>query len=118
MQFISLYKPSKDNPNATRPSPEHIQKMGQLVEAEMRSGVLVATGGVKHGGHCFQVRLDGGKYSITDGPFAEAKELIGGYALLRVKSREEAVAAVKRFLELAGDGETSLHELAEFPSEK
>ena len=57
------------------------------------------------------VRKSGSTYTVTDGPFTESKEIVGGYAVLSVASREEAVSWTKRFLEAAGDGISELHEL-------
>jgi len=112
MRFISFYKPAKDNPNAAYPpKPAHLEKIAKLVEQEMKAGVLIATDGLIPGGQSLHVSYRGGDFSVTDGPFAEAKELIAGYAILRVGSKAEAIAASKRFLEVAGDGETSLHQL-------
>jgi hypothetical protein len=59
------------------------------------------------------VRLFGGKLTVTDGPFTEAKELIGGFAILRTNSKEEAIELAEKFLPVAGDGECELRQLYE-----
>ena len=62
------------------------------------------------------MRLDGGKFSVTDGPFPETKELIAGFALLQVKSKAEAIEWTKRFLTVAGDGESEVRLLHDMPA--
>jgi hypothetical protein len=59
------------------------------------------------------VRLSNGKLTVTDGPFTESKELIGGFALIQAKSKEEAIELTKRFLKVAGDGEVEVRQIAE-----
>jgi hypothetical protein len=110
MRFISLYKidPKKA---AIPPTREHMAAMNELIEETMKSGVLLSTEGLKPSN--VRVRRAGRDVTVKDGPFAEAKELIGGYAILNVGSKEEAVAMAKRFLEVAGDGECELHQLYE-----
>ena len=62
------------------------------------------------------MRLDGGKFSVTDGPFPETKELIAGFALLQVKSKPEAIEWTKRFLTVAGEGESEVRLLHDMPA--
>jgi hypothetical protein len=90
--------------------------MGKLIEEGMKAGWLVGTEGVHGGSHGTRVRSIGGKVSVVDGPFAEAKEVIGGYAILRANSKEEVLALTRRFLEVAGDGTCELHQLFEMPA--
>jgi hypothetical protein len=110
MRIISLFTPKVTN---SPPSPELIANMGKLIEDGMKAGWLIATEGVQWGTVGTRVRRADGKITVVDGPFAEAKEVIGGYALLNVKSREEAVALARRFLEVAGDGSCEMHQLFE-----
>ena len=92
--------------------------MGKLMEESTKSGELVATGGLlpisKGGAH---VRSSGGKITVTDGPFAEAKELVGGYWMIQVKSKEEAVEWAKRAPMLDGDiiEVRQVQEIEDFP---
>ena len=72
----------------------------------MKAGVLVTTGSLQPTGT--RVRLSSGKYSVTDGPYIEAKELMGGFAVLQVKSLEEAIAWTKRFRDIVGEGESEI----------
>jgi hypothetical protein len=69
-----------------------------------KAGVLLTTDGLQPNSKGARVRISGGKFSVTDGPFTEAKELIAGYAIVRVKSKEEAIEQAKRFLTLMGEG--------------
>jgi hypothetical protein len=87
--------------------------MGKLVEDGMKAGFLLATEGCLPTALGARVRMSGGKLTVTDGPFAEAKEVVGGFALLRANSKEEALEMVKNFLQVAGDGECELRQLYE-----
>jgi len=90
--------------------------MGKLVEDAMKEGWLLSTEGVSFGGTKVRVHKSaGGKATVTDGPFSEAKEVIGGYALLRASSKEEIVKHTKRFLEVAGQGTCEIYQLYEMP---
>lgn len=105
MQFL-MYSLDPMQQDAPPPSPEFMAELGKLTEDSIKSGVLVTTGGLNSKGT--RVRLSGGKYSVTDGPFIEAKELMGGFAVLQVKSLEEAIAWAKRFRDIVGDGESEI----------
>jgi hypothetical protein len=74
--------------------------MGKLAEDATKAGVLVETGGLLQSAAGARVRVSGGKITVTDGPFAEAKELVGGYAILEVKSKAQAIEETRRFMEL------------------
>jgi hypothetical protein len=78
--------------------------MGKLLEEMTREGKLVSTAGLRPTSEGSRVRLRQGKLSTVDGPFTEAKEVIGGYAVLEASSREEAIELTKRFLQVHGDG--------------
>ncbi|WP_377274138.1 YciI family protein [Peterkaempfera sp. SMS 1(5)a] len=85
------------------PSPELMDEMGKLIEEMTRAGVLLDTAGLRPLDEGTRIQLSGGKLTVVDGPFAEAKEVIGGYALIQAKSREEAVEWASRFLAIHGD---------------
>ncbi len=72
----------------------------------MQSGVLVTTGALQAKGT--RLKLSGGKFTVTDGPFIELKELLGGWAVIRVKSLDEAIEWCKRFRKIVGDGESEI----------
>lgn len=102
MRYLMIHHPG---PASGPPNPELMAEMGRFVEAEMKSGRLLATRGllpVAQGGA--RVKSERGKFTVLDGPFAESKELIAGFALMELKSRDEALDASRRFYAIAGDG--------------
>jgi hypothetical protein len=112
MRFISLYTHVD---KGVPPTQDEMAKMGKLIEEGMKAGWLIATEGVAGGSHGFRVQSTGGKIEVTDGPFAEAKEVIGGYALMRANSKEEVLELTRKFLKVAGDGTCEIHQLFEMP---
>src|SRR5205809_2223075 len=97
MRFLSFVK-SADN---QRPPPQALlDSMAKPTEDSLRDGSLVQTGGLSASSTGARLRVSGGKLTVTDGPFAEAKEVVGGYAVLEAKSREEALAAARTFMRL------------------
>jgi hypothetical protein len=91
--------------------------MGQLIEESMKEGWLIATEGVNFGATGVRVQKSaGGKVIVTDGPFAETKEVLGGYALLQAASREEVVQHTRRFLDVVGQGTCEIYQLYEMPT--
>lgn len=112
MKFFSIYTPDPTRAGAHM-SNETMVEMGKLMEETTKSGSLVLTGAllpVSKGGA--RVRSSGGEITV-DGPFAETKEVVGGFAILDAKSREDAIEMVRRFVKLAGDGESELHQIEE-----
>jgi hypothetical protein len=87
--------------------------MGNLIEEMTKAGVLLATEGCQPSSKGARVRYKNGKFTVIDGPFTESKELIAGFALFQVKSKEEAVEWTKRFLEVAGEGESEIRQIYE-----
>jgi hypothetical protein len=81
-------------------------EMGKFIGEAMQAGVVVTTGTLKPTGT--RLRLSGGKFTVTDGPFIELKELLGGWAVLNVKDLDEAIEWSKRFLQVIGQGETEI----------
>jgi hypothetical protein len=86
-------------------------KMGKLVEEGMKAGWLLGTEGCLPSGLGARVRRSNGKLTVTDGPFTEAKEVVGGFAILQANSKEEAIQLAKDFLQAVGDGECELRQL-------
>jgi hypothetical protein len=118
MRFLCIYKPAAAE--GVPPSQEHMRAMGQLIEEMTKAGVLLGTEGCQPSAKGARVRREGGKVRVIDGPFAEAKEIIGGFALITVRSKDEAIMWAKRFLDVAGDGESEirqLHEMEDFGPE-
>src|SRR5215472_12281874 len=74
--------------------------MGKFVEESMKNGSIIDTAGLQPTAKGKRVRLSGGKLTVTDGPFAESREVIGGYALVEAKSNDEAMALATRFMDL------------------
>ena len=110
MRFLSIYKTAE---RAVSPTQEEMAKMGKLVEDGMKAGFLLAVEGCMPSATGARIRLSKGKLTVTDGPFTEAKEVIGGLALLRADAKEAAVELVKQFLHAAGDGECELRQVSE-----
>src|SRR5262245_18136650 len=102
VRFLSIYKSVETN---TPPSPEHMAKMQRLVEDAMKAGWLLATEGCLPSAMGSRVRRTGDKTSVSSGPFADSKEVTGGFAILEATSKAEAIELTKNFLALAGDGE-------------
>jgi hypothetical protein len=101
MRFLSMIRVNERS--GQKPSAKLMADMGKLVEEMTRSGVLVSTAGLRPTAEGFRIRLSGGEMRVTDGPFTEAKEVIGGYAILEAKSKAEAIELTKRFLQVHGD---------------
>jgi hypothetical protein len=115
MLFLSLYTPIVKSSGP--PSPEHMAKMGALVEKSMKDGSLVYTGPLgKSGPGGAKIRLTKGDLSVTHGPFSDSV-LMGasGFALMRANSREDAVRQLREFMEVAGDGECQILQVLEGP---
>ena len=87
------------------PAPELMEGMDVLMEEITKAGVLVATGGLAPTAMGAKVSLKDGQFTVMDGPFTEAKELIGGWALMECRDLEEAVEWTKRFVSVVGEGE-------------
>jgi hypothetical protein len=112
MRFLSIYT---HEPLPEGPTPEHIAKMGALIEEGMKAGWLIATEGVSGPQEGIRVKSKRGKVTVLDGPFAEAKEVLGGYALLEAPSRQAVLALTEKFLAVAGDGTCEIYELYQPP---
>ena len=111
MRFMGLLKADKSSEAGVPPSPELLARMGKFIDEITRAGVLVASDGLKPSSFGTRVRLSDGNFTMTDGPFAETKELVASYALFEVPSKEEAIHWTKRFLEVLGEGECEIRPL-------
>jgi hypothetical protein len=101
MRFLSMIR--IDETTGQVPSEQLMADMGTLIEDLTRTGQLVSTAGLRPTSEGVRVRLcRGGKLSVTDGPFTETKEVIGGYAILEAQSKAEAVELTQRFLKVHG----------------
>jgi hypothetical protein len=101
MKFLMTYTQSPDLPP---PTPEKMAAIGAFAEKMMKAGVLLMTGGMVRPTKGTHIRCQGGQVSVTDGPFAETKELIDGFALVQVGSKKEAIGVAGEFMQIAGDG--------------
>jgi len=119
MRIMGLLKADKESEAGVPPSPELMQKMGKFIEEIMKAGVLSATDGLQPSSKGKRVRLSEGKFTVTDGPFPETKEVVGGYWMIQVKSKEEAVEWASRCP--ASDNEVievrQVLEFADFPAD-
>jgi hypothetical protein len=117
---MSIVKSAEDYRQG--PPPQALMEaMARLGEEAMKAGAMVDMGGLLPSDTGFRLRLSGGKLTVTDGPFSEAKEVIGGYAVFSVGSKAEVVEWGKRFMNLhkqywpEWEGETEIREMAEGP---
>jgi len=113
MRFLSIYKTAETN---EPPTPEHVANMLELIDEAVKAGWLISTEGCLPSALGARVRRSGAQVSVTDGPFTEAKELVGGFAILEAESREHAIELTRKFLAVAGDGECELRQLYEAPA--
>ena len=98
MRYLSMIR--IDEQRAKPPSEQLMQDMGKLIEEMTRSGTLVSTAGLRPTSEGVRVRLRNGKLSTTDGPFTEAKEVIGGFTIMELPSKEAAIEEARKFMEL------------------
>ena len=114
MKFMMIVKSAERSSRPPQALMEAIDKLG--LEA-VKAGTMVASGGLAPTAASTRVRLSGGKLSKIDGPFTEAKEVIGGYAIFDLKSKEEAIEGAMRFMELhkqhwpGWEGETEIRQI-------
>jgi len=113
MRFFCVAKSDEKTEAGVLGDPELFATMGEFVEEQMKAGVLLATAGLHPSSKAARISLSQGKLTVTDGPFAEAKEVIASYAIVQVKSKEEAVENVARFLSLCGGGEADIYQVYE-----
>ena len=114
MRFMMIVKHAeKQGP----PPKQLMDAIGQLADAEAKAGTMLGSGGLAPTALGALVRLSGGKVTVTDGPFIETKEVIGGYAQFELKSKEEAIESAVRFMELhkrywpGWEGETEVRQM-------
>jgi hypothetical protein len=112
MKYMALWRPTKEPTGL--PSQGEMSAMGKLIEELTKEGVLVATDGLQSSATGTIVRSTNGKVTVTDGPFAETKELVAGYAIFNVKSKEQMIELTKRFLKVVGvDGVSEIRQMHE-----
>jgi hypothetical protein len=114
MRFMMIVKANKDSEAGKMPGEELLSAMGKYNEELMKAGVLVDLSGLQASSKGARVKFSGEKRTVVDGPFAETKELIAGYWIINVKSKEEAIAWAKRAPNPAGEGRESEIEIRQF----
>jgi hypothetical protein len=100
MKFLLTYQGDRSVP----PTKEKMAAIGKFSQEMATRGVLLMTGGLVRPDHGTKVKQEAGKFTVTDGPFPETKELIDGFALVRCNSLQEAVEITREFMNVAGDG--------------
>lgn len=99
MRFLTFIRHTEDY-RAKPPPAELMEAMGKFVERSMQEGSLVSTGGLLPSSEGARVRLQNGKVTVKDGPFTESKEVIGGWAILELPTRADAIKVAVEFMEL------------------
>jgi hypothetical protein len=120
MRFMSLVKSSETSPLG--PPPQALMEaIGKLGDEANKAGAMIEMGGLLPTAMGARVRVQGGKLTVTDGPFSEAKEVIGGYAVFSVETKEEALEWGKRFMNLhkqhwpEWEGEAEIRQMMDVP---
>jgi hypothetical protein len=118
MRFMMMIKANKDTEAGVMPEEKTLAAMGKYNEELVKAGVMLEGAGLKSSAYGARVKFAGGKPRVIDGPFTEAKELIAGYWLIQVKSKEEAIEWAKRVpfdpdVHMGGEGEIELRQLFE-----
>jgi hypothetical protein len=108
MRFMVLVPGSPESEAGAMPSTELLEAMTKYNEGLVKAGVMLAGEGLQPTSKGAKVRFDGSERTVIDGPFTEAKELIGGWALMEVRDKAEAVEWTKRFLGVLGYGESTI----------
>jgi hypothetical protein len=104
IRFMGILKADKDTEAGVLPEEKFLTAMGAFFEEGTKSGVILSGEGLQPSSQGFRVRYSGSKRTVTDGPFAETKELIAGYAIIQVRSRDAAIDWTKRFVQVDAPG--------------
>jgi len=114
MRYMIIVKATKDSEAGVMPEESLLDEMGKFHEELAKAGVLVDASGLKSSAHGWRIEYSGERRTFVDGPFAETKELVAGYSIIQVDSREEAIEWTKRFPNPAVDGGKGQIEVREF----
>ncbi|MEY2936247.1 MAG: hypothetical protein RL033_6996 [Pseudomonadota bacterium] len=114
LRFLSMHQLDERSAQDTPPAPELMAKMGALVSEMTQAGVLQASGGLQGTKKGARIRFQGGKPSVIDGPFAESKELIAGYAIIEVPSKAAAIEWALRFGQVVQVNEVDVRQMTEW----
>lgn len=113
LRFIHFMKGDAGYEAGKMPEPKVLEAMGKLMDTMAKQGVLLAGEGLAPSSKSSRTQTRNGKRGVVDGPFSEAKEMVGGYSLIQVGSREEAIEWATRVQKVAGEGESELREVFE-----
>jgi hypothetical protein len=114
MRYMVMHYSNEANEADVPPTPELMAGVGEFMGDAASSGILLAAEGVRASSYGARLTVEDGKINVIDGPFAEAKELIAGFAILDVKSKDEAIEHAKRFAKLSGATKVDVRLVAEF----
>ena len=115
MRFMVMVKATKDSEAGVPASQELMDEWGKYNEELVKNGVLLAAEGLQPSSKGVRVRFTAGKWTVVDGPFTETKELVAGFSILQVKSKEEVIEWVKRSPKpMAEDAEVEIRQVMEF----
>jgi len=112
-RYIAMRKADTRSEAGVAPTPLEIERMGALVSEMRNAGVLLSTGGLEPSSRAARLRNFGGKQTLVDGPFAESKELVGGFVILELDSRAEAIEWARRYAKVLGEVELDILPVAE-----
>ena len=119
MKYLMMIKTSEKY-RKEGPPPALMEAMGKFVEESLKSGKVVDTGGLKPSSAATRLRIQQGKLTVTDGPFTESKEVVGGWAIVKVNSKAEALDNARAFMDLhlkhwpGWDGTSEMYEMEEY----
>lgn len=113
MRYMMFHSVDERKPDAFNPSPELIANMGNLMGEMMKAGVLLAGEGLRPSDTGARITFSDGKRTVVDGPFTEAKEVVAGFAIVQVKSKDEAMEWASRFADCVGDVTVEVRQVAE-----
>jgi hypothetical protein len=115
MRFLMMHRLDESAPEAWNPSPEFMKQMGEMIQDWTEKGILITAEGVHPSAKGAKVRKTrGAAITATDGPFTEAKEVIGGFALVNAKDRAQAVEYAREYAALFDEIEIEIRQVAEF----
>jgi len=116
MRFMVIVKATPESEKeGALPDPKLMADMGKFNEELIKAGIVLAMDGLQPSSKGARVKRANGEVTVTDGPFTEAKELIGGYAIFQLQSKAEAIQLSERFLKVAGDGEVEIRQMTDQP---
>ena len=116
MRFMVIIKATPESEKEGAHDRQFLQDMGKYNEELIKAGIVLAMDGLHPSSKGARVKFSGKSRTVTDGPFTESKEIVGGFALIQAESKQAAIEFTKRFLKVAGDGETEIRQLYEQPA--